>query len=73
VPNCRYHVPVKEVKPGLKEMLVELCNWLDITIIGDATSATVGLAQGMVSRKTLFVSADPIRKCLLILLCILPN
>ncbi|HYA40696.1 MAG TPA: IS200/IS605 family transposase, partial [Syntrophobacteraceae bacterium] len=27
---------VKEVKPRLKEILVELCNWLDITIIEGA-------------------------------------
>ena len=33
VPKCRYHVLVKEIKPRLKEVLVELCNWLDITII----------------------------------------
>ena len=32
VPKYRYHVLVKEIKPRLKEMLVELCNWLDITI-----------------------------------------
>jgi len=33
VPKYRYHVLVKEIKPRLKEILVELCNWLDITII----------------------------------------
>ena len=36
VPKYRYHVLVKEVKPRLKEILVELCNWLDITIIEGA-------------------------------------
>ena len=36
VPKYRYHVLVKEIKPRLKEMLVELCNWLDITIIEGA-------------------------------------
>ena len=36
VPKYPYHVLVKEIKPRLKEMLVELCNWLDITIIEGA-------------------------------------
>ena len=36
VPKYRYHVLVKEVKPRLKEILVELCNWLDITILEGA-------------------------------------
>ncbi len=36
VPKYRYHVLVKEIKPRLKEVLVELCNWLDITIIEGA-------------------------------------
>jgi len=36
VPKYRYHVLVKDVKPRLKEILVELCNWLDITIIEGA-------------------------------------
>lgn len=36
VPKYRYHVLVKEVKPRLKEILLELCNWLDITIIEGA-------------------------------------
>jgi putative transposase len=36
VPKYRYHVLVKEVKPRLKEILVELCNWLDITVIEGA-------------------------------------
>ena len=36
VPKYRYHILVKEVKPRLKEILVELCNWLDITIMEGA-------------------------------------
>jgi putative transposase len=36
VPKYRYHVLVKEIKPRLKEILAELCNWLDITIIEGA-------------------------------------
>ena len=36
VPKYRYHVLVKEVKPGLKQILTELCDWLDITIIEGA-------------------------------------
>ena len=36
VPKYRYHVLVKDIKPRLKEILVELCNWLDITIIEGA-------------------------------------
>ena len=36
VPKYRYHVLVKEIKPRLKEILVELCNWLDVTIIEGA-------------------------------------
>ena len=36
VPKYRYHVLVKEVKPGLKQILSELCDWLDITIIEGA-------------------------------------
>ena len=36
VPKYRYHVLVKEIKPRLKEVLVELCNWLDIMIIEGA-------------------------------------
>ena len=36
VPKYRYHVLVKEIKPRLKEVLVELCNWLDITIMEGA-------------------------------------
>ena len=36
VPKYRYHVLVQEIKPRLKELLVELCNWLDITIIEGA-------------------------------------
>lgn len=36
VPKYRYHVLVEDVKPRLKEILLELCNWLDITIIEGA-------------------------------------
>jgi putative transposase len=36
VPKYRYHVLVKDVKPRLKEILFELCNWRDITIIEGA-------------------------------------
>src|SRR5208282_652654 len=36
VPKYRYHVLVKEVKPRLQEILIELCNWLDITVIEGA-------------------------------------
>jgi putative transposase len=36
VPKYRYHVLVNDVKPRLKEILVELCNWRDITIIEGA-------------------------------------
>ena len=36
VPKYRYHVLVKEIKPRLKDLLVELCNWLDVTIIEGA-------------------------------------
>ena len=36
VPKYRYHVLVKEIKPRLKELLVEICNWLDVTIIEGA-------------------------------------
>ena len=36
VPKYRYHVLVKEITPRLKELLVELCNWLDVTIIEGA-------------------------------------
>ena len=36
VPKYRYQVLVKEVKPRLREILTELCEWLDITIIEGA-------------------------------------
>jgi putative transposase len=36
VPKYRYHILIKEVKPRLKEILAELCNWLDILIIEGA-------------------------------------
>ncbi len=36
VPKYRYHVLIKQIKPRLKEILEELCNWLDITILEGA-------------------------------------
>ena len=36
VPKYRYHVLVKAIKPRLKEILTDLCDWLDITIIEGA-------------------------------------
>ena len=36
IPKYRYQVLVKEVKPRLKDILAELCEWLDITIIEGA-------------------------------------
>jgi putative transposase len=36
IPKYRYQVLVKDVKPRLKEILAELCNWLDIMIIEGA-------------------------------------
>lgn len=36
VPKYRYHVLVKDLKPRLREILMELCNWLDIRIIEGA-------------------------------------
>jgi REP-associated tyrosine transposase len=36
VPKYRYHVLVKDVKPRLKEILVEPYNWRDIAIIEGA-------------------------------------
>jgi len=36
VPKYCYHVLVKDLKPRLKEILMELCNWLDISIIEGA-------------------------------------
>mgnify|MGYP001828532092 CR=1 FL=1 len=39
VPNYRYQVLVKEVKPRLKDILTELCEWLDIIIIEGAICA----------------------------------
>ena len=39
VPKYRYHVLVNEIKPRLKEILSELCEWQDITIIEGAISS----------------------------------
>ena len=36
VPKYRYHVLVKDLKPRLREILMELCNWLDVRIIEGA-------------------------------------
>jgi len=36
VPKYRYQVLVKETKSRLKEILIELCNWLDIGIMEGA-------------------------------------
>ena len=36
VPKYRYHVLVNDLKPRLREILMELCNWLDIRIIEGA-------------------------------------
>jgi putative transposase len=36
VSKYRYHVLAKDLKSRLKEILVELCNWRDITIIEGA-------------------------------------
>ena len=36
VPKYRFHVLVSEIKPRLKQLLTELCEWLDITIIEGA-------------------------------------
>ena len=36
VPKYRYHVLVKEIKPRLREILMELCEWQDIRIIKGA-------------------------------------
>jgi putative transposase len=39
VPNYRYQVLSAEIKSGLKESLVELCGWLDVSIIGGAIAS----------------------------------
>ena len=36
VPKYRYQVLVGDIKPRLKDILMELCDWLDITIIEGA-------------------------------------
>lgn len=36
VPKYRYHVLVKQIKPRLREILMELCEWQDIRIIEGA-------------------------------------
>ena len=37
VPKYSYHVLVNEIKPRLKAILAELCEWLDITFICNGT------------------------------------
>ncbi len=50
VPKYRYHVLVQEIKPRLKEILVELCEWLDIMIIeGAICSDHVQMGNGVKS------------------------
>ena len=39
VPKYRYQVLVQEVKSRLKEILVELCEWLDVNIIEGAIAS----------------------------------
>ena len=36
VPKYRYQILVNEIKPRLKEIIIELCEWLDIAIIEGA-------------------------------------
>ena len=36
IPKYRYQVLVKEIKSRLKEILIELCEWLDVDIIEGA-------------------------------------
>jgi putative transposase len=39
VPKYRYQILIKEVKPKLKEILAELCEWLDVEIIEGAIAS----------------------------------
>ncbi len=39
VPKYRYQVLVAEIKSRLKEILVELCEWLDVSIIEGAIAS----------------------------------
>jgi putative transposase len=39
IPKYRYQVLVKEIKHRLKEILIELCDWLDIDIIEGAIAS----------------------------------
>ena len=36
VPKYRYQVLVNEIKPGLKRILMDLCEWLDVQILEGA-------------------------------------
>ena len=39
IPKYRYQVLVKDIKPRLKEILTELCEWLDIDILEGAIAS----------------------------------
>jgi putative transposase len=39
VPKYRYQVLIGEIKPRLKEIIIELCEWLDIIIIEGAVAS----------------------------------
>jgi putative transposase len=39
IPKYRYQVLVKEIKSRLKEILIELCEWIDIDIIEGAIAS----------------------------------
>jgi len=48
IPKYRYQVLIKEVKSRLKQIFIELCEWMDIDIIEGA------IASDHVSRTKLF-------------------
>ena len=39
IPKYRYQVLIKEIKSRLKQILIELCEWLDIDIIEGAIAS----------------------------------
>jgi putative transposase len=39
IPKYRYQILVKEIKSRLKELLIELCEWMDIDIIEGAIAS----------------------------------
>ena len=39
IPKYRYHVLIKDIKSRLKEILMELCEWLDIDILEGAIAS----------------------------------